>query len=281
MARMSKPEVIDLVEDGSEVVGSEGGPPQEPPAVAVKSTALRCPFCLDSVEASKKSWVACAGCLARHHRGCWRESKRCASCGSTKHLVAPKEPNIPAGRGVGRGVAPGGRILATTHRLLAHEAHIRAIALWNVLGAVLVAFMALLLMLAAQGARSDTGVVGFLFLLGAFGLFATGLALWSYVPWARWATLAINSVGLVLVLYVASMERAEGVALLKMGFNIAWSAATAWALVAKPANGIFHPSYKMLLDRDREQRPRWYLSPFFAAPWVVAIVSIAYVVSRR
>jgi TPR repeat protein len=31
--------------------------------------------------------VACAGCLARHHRECWTESKRCASCGDRLHLL--------------------------------------------------------------------------------------------------------------------------------------------------------------------------------------------------
>lgn len=41
----------------------------------------RCPFCHDDVRLDRPgSWVACQGCLARHHAGCWTEARRCAAC---------------------------------------------------------------------------------------------------------------------------------------------------------------------------------------------------------
>jgi hypothetical protein len=47
----------------------------------------RCPFCHDSVSVDQEGWVACSGCLARHHRACWEESGCCGSCSATKCLV--------------------------------------------------------------------------------------------------------------------------------------------------------------------------------------------------
>jgi hypothetical protein len=51
------------------------------------ASALRCPFCHDPVRLELPTpWVACAACLARHHRSCWDESKRCGACGHALRL---------------------------------------------------------------------------------------------------------------------------------------------------------------------------------------------------
>lgn len=55
--------------------------------VRVAASALRCPFCHESVEPEASDWLACKLCLARHHEGCWVEGRRrCAACGGT-HVV--------------------------------------------------------------------------------------------------------------------------------------------------------------------------------------------------
>lgn len=51
----------------------------------------RCPFCHEEC-ASAKDACACAECLARHHRGCWDESRGCASCRGTRLLELAKQP---------------------------------------------------------------------------------------------------------------------------------------------------------------------------------------------
>lgn len=58
--------------------------------VRVKGGATRCPFCHDEVAARGNRWVACRVCLARHHAACWRESRRCAACGSTERVAPPR-----------------------------------------------------------------------------------------------------------------------------------------------------------------------------------------------
>ncbi|RMG08683.1 MAG: PDZ domain-containing protein [Planctomycetota bacterium] len=43
--------------------------------------ANRCPFCHEDARADDLDAVACAQCLARHHRSCWDEGGACAACG--------------------------------------------------------------------------------------------------------------------------------------------------------------------------------------------------------
>src|SRR4051794_212332 len=69
--------------------------PPEPPVesgprddVRAATSPVRCPFCHSDVSPDARDWVACRACLARHHAGCWNESKACASCRATEPLVA-------------------------------------------------------------------------------------------------------------------------------------------------------------------------------------------------
>lgn len=52
----------------------------------------KCPFCHEPLEFQSVAWVACGGCLARHHASCWAESPRCATCGDGRSLSLPPSP---------------------------------------------------------------------------------------------------------------------------------------------------------------------------------------------
>ncbi len=55
----------------------------------------RCPFCHASVDFAAAAWVACAGCLARHHASCWEESRVCSSCGDPRPLATAEKGTRP------------------------------------------------------------------------------------------------------------------------------------------------------------------------------------------
>ncbi len=72
----------------------------------------KCPFCHEPLEFQHVAWVACAGCLARHHQSCWTESPRCAACGDPRALTLP--PPRPKARGrLVRLAAGAGRLAAS------------------------------------------------------------------------------------------------------------------------------------------------------------------------
>jgi hypothetical protein len=55
--------------------------------VRVEGSRTRCPYCHDDVQTDESTWVACAGCLARHHGACWEESGCCSACGAEDRLA--------------------------------------------------------------------------------------------------------------------------------------------------------------------------------------------------
>ncbi|MCO5170195.1 MAG: hypothetical protein M9894_27995 [Planctomycetes bacterium] len=74
----------------------------------------RCPFCHDAVDRAAGGWVACEGCLARHHAGCWAEHGACGACGEAAFVgppgageeATPSRPRASARlRGVQEGVS--------------------------------------------------------------------------------------------------------------------------------------------------------------------------------
>lgn len=78
--------------------------------VRVDGSPVRCPFCHEGVDVATEEWVACAGCLARHHGDCWGEGGRCGACKGTEALKrdapvasAPPAPAPPdtSARGAG------------------------------------------------------------------------------------------------------------------------------------------------------------------------------------
>ena len=66
--------------------------------VRVAGSPVRCPFCHEDVRREAEAWVACAGCMARHHQDCWDEAGRCGSCGGAERLA----PERRAGGGLRR-----------------------------------------------------------------------------------------------------------------------------------------------------------------------------------
>lgn len=57
--------------------------PDEPPRIDVRSQSdsrRLCPFCRDALRTDEAE-VACPACDTRHHRACWSEAGRCATCG--------------------------------------------------------------------------------------------------------------------------------------------------------------------------------------------------------
>jgi hypothetical protein len=67
-----------------------------PVRIKVGASSIRCPYCHADIDAKSVVWVACQGCLARHHAACWRESKKCATCGEKKALK-PAGHRTPSG----------------------------------------------------------------------------------------------------------------------------------------------------------------------------------------
>lgn len=52
--------------------------------------SMPCPTCRDAIMAEESGWVACGGCLTRHHAACW--SVGCAGCGGGERLVPRPRP---------------------------------------------------------------------------------------------------------------------------------------------------------------------------------------------
>jgi hypothetical protein len=68
----------------------------EPVRIRAAGGPTRCPFCHADVLREEEAWVACDGCLARHHTGCWGEGKGCANCGETRFLSREQALSKPA-----------------------------------------------------------------------------------------------------------------------------------------------------------------------------------------
>lgn len=72
----------------------------------VVASPIRCPFCHEGIDLADEAWVACAGCVARHHHACWDEAGRCGSCGGGERLT----------RDGGQSQPPAGRLRLLTRR---------------------------------------------------------------------------------------------------------------------------------------------------------------------
>jgi len=67
--------------------------------VRVGASPVRCPFCHDGIDVAGEAWVACAGCVARHHAECWDEAGRCGVCRGGERLT--REGAAPAAPAAG------------------------------------------------------------------------------------------------------------------------------------------------------------------------------------
>jgi hypothetical protein len=62
--------------------------------IRIAGSPSRCPFCHSDIAVASEDWVACRGCLARHHAPCWKELTRCGACGHDRAL-ADHVPGAP------------------------------------------------------------------------------------------------------------------------------------------------------------------------------------------
>lgn len=74
---------------------------------------LRCPYCHAGLDLSRERWVACAACLARHHRECFSAHEACGTCGESEALDRAARLDVPGlvlaalvGVGLGLAAAP-------------------------------------------------------------------------------------------------------------------------------------------------------------------------------
>jgi tetratricopeptide (TPR) repeat protein len=56
----------------------------------------RCPRCHVDFSLPQQDWVACWGCLARHHAACWEQAGQCASCGEARSLGTSETLTAPS-----------------------------------------------------------------------------------------------------------------------------------------------------------------------------------------
>jgi hypothetical protein len=73
---------------------------EKPDEIKLAVSPARCPFCHAGVSLETQDWVACEGCLARHHATCWRENGSCSSCGGRRTLVPERKRgrSFPVGK---------------------------------------------------------------------------------------------------------------------------------------------------------------------------------------
>jgi len=64
----------------------------------LSTVAEACPLCRQGIALDRATWVACAGCLARHHSSCWMDSRCCARCGDARALAEAPAASRPPRR---------------------------------------------------------------------------------------------------------------------------------------------------------------------------------------
>jgi hypothetical protein len=61
-----------------------------------QASTAGCAHCHEAVDTRSVFWRVCAGCLARHHVGCWRSGNGCARCRDSLALLHPDAPSTQA-----------------------------------------------------------------------------------------------------------------------------------------------------------------------------------------
>lgn len=167
------------------------------------------------------------------------------------------------------------------------ERHVRAIAVWYRVGALLgvVGIGGTLALGSANGADPGALVVGLLPTLVAVvvtGLLAAGL--WSYHPAARWATVALQGVaalaGLSSLSLLALPSSARGVGanavMAASLLQLAWAVAVGACLLAPRTAPLFEARYREHVVRTPGVQVAWWTSSFFAIPAaVLGVVLVA------
>jgi hypothetical protein len=176
-------------------------------------------------------------------------------------------------------------------RELAHERHLKAIALWSCLAGGVVALVgaaALLSAIGGDGARAQSAAISGLVVCSmGVGHVVSGVGLLRFRSWARWlgvvlAGLAFATAGYGAVVLVGAMAASifPATAISKTAFSLLWNGATAWALANPRAGTICHPDYVFVVHRDRRPRRTW-TSPFFWGPLVGMLVQVVVALTAR
>lgn len=170
-------------------------------------------------------------------------------------------------------------------RDLKSEAHVRALAFWQMLpGALGVVFnliaAALLVALAPPQLASATVLPLLLIGLPICALsFGFGYCLWRYHDWARWLTVILSALGLLGGL-VGLLGGLNVYTLLGTALGAAWHGSVINVLVNRPH--LFEPAYRDAALASRRPVPFWS-SPFFwipAALFVLGLVAAAVLISK-
>jgi hypothetical protein len=188
-------------------------------------------------------------------------------------------------------------------RDLAIEAHLRALALWHRIGAVLVAVIAIAVMVQSGIVASRLSAEG---LGDAVGLWLSGATVWvcsivlamcagSYVLGhflARYVDAAriVAGVLAVIELVLAVVRTCGSLALqshryspygsssagtiLAFLLNVVWTSCVAWVLLSSRAAHVCRPQYRTLVARTPALQPPTYRSPFFLIPTIVVALAL-------
>lgn len=170
-------------------------------------------------------------------------------------------------------------------RDLAGEAHVRALACWQMvpgsLGVLLnLIAAALLVALAPPQVASATVLPLLLVALPICALsFGFGYCLWRYHNWARWVTVILS--GLALLGGVSSLLGGiNAYTFLGALIGAAWHGSVINVLVSKPH--LFEPAYREAALNSRRPVPFW-TSPFFWIPalvFLIALIAAAVTISK-
>ncbi len=186
-----------------------------------------------------------------------------------KRLLRDRSPRLPAVAGADPGPLSSPQRPDSFSRLLEHEAHVRAIAVWDMLGGALAALVGL-------GALSGNAVarvplIGLFFMGIGAGLVAAGRSLWRYESAGRHAAVVLNALVLGLLFLGGPGDGSGGLLLL---LDAAVIAGSLWALLGEKGSEVFTRRYRELVEQDPRTTPTWWTSALFWIPVAVTLFQV-------
>jgi hypothetical protein len=169
------------------------------------------------------------------------------------------------------------RIEHAPQRDLRHEAHLRAIGIWQGLAGALGLLSAGLVFLLALAQLATAPEQGLLALGGGVGVAAVSLlylasciGLWTRRSWGLWVTFGFAALGL----FSACGAFVQGLPGLLPGLlGLAWNGAVLWALTSDRARRVAGQRYQDLVARQ-PNTVAWWASPFFYLPALLVGLSL-------
>lgn len=273
-------------------------PPQEEIRIddsPAPSDTKRCPYCSETIQAAA---ILCKFCKQRLGAPPGA-SRRCPEC---RHL---NPGGVMTCEGCGAPLVAGGQfgMPRTRPRDLKMEAHLRAIAIWYRIGAILGVLVCLLVGLAGfagmsmGGGRGRSGEMAAG--AGAFlciAIVGGGICALFYLlghHLAKYSNTARIIAGILTILNILGsvcnvfslMAQAGGMGGMRperdappmalmaviVLFGLAYGIAQCWALFNGRAGAICTPEYQNLVAQTPSQQPPTYASPFFWLPFVFVL----------